>query len=95
MFRRRVRWPSKIYQVPGSFISFGTAEDIAGGEAHRSHDSARGLLAAFEAAAQRAGVLHEIIHEKSLSHRVSERLVDYARLRDLSIVSVPESYDQW
>jgi len=82
-------------QVPGSFISFGTAEEIAGGEAHRSHDSAKGPLAAFKAAAQRAGVLHEIIHEKSLSHRVSERLVDYARLRDLTIVSVPESYDQW
>ena len=82
-------------QVPGSFISFGTAEAIASGEAHRSRESAKGLLAAFEAAAQRAGALHEIIHEKSLSHRVSERLVDYARLRDLTIVSVPESYDQW
>lgn len=82
-------------QVPGSLISFGTAEAIAGGEAHRSHNSAKGLLTAFEAAAQRAAVLHEIIHEQSLSHRVSERLVEYARLRDLTIVSVPESYDQW
>jgi hypothetical protein len=42
-------------QVPGSFISFGTAEEIASGEAHRSHDSAKGLRAAFKAAAQRAG----------------------------------------
>jgi len=82
-------------QVPGSFISFGTAEAIAGGEAHRSHDSAKGLLATFDAAAQKAGVLHEIIHEQSLSYRVPERLVEYARLRDLTIVSVPESYDQW
>jgi nucleotide-binding universal stress UspA family protein len=40
-------------------------------------------------------VLRETIREKSLSHRVSERLVEYARLRDLTIVSVPESYDQW
>ena len=82
-------------EVPGSFISFGAAEAIAGGEAHRSHDSAKGLLAAFEVAAQKAGVLHEIIHERSLSYRVPERLVEYARLRDLTIVSVPESYDQW
>ena len=82
-------------QVPGSFISFGTAEAIAGGEAHRSHDSAKDLLAAFEAAAQKAGLSHETILEKSLSHRVSERLVEYARLRDLTIVSVPDSYDQW
>jgi nucleotide-binding universal stress UspA family protein len=82
-------------QVPGSFISFGTAEAIAGSEAHRSHDSAERLLAAFEAAAQKAGVLHELIHEQSLSYRVPERLVEYARLRDLTIVSVPEAYDQW
>jgi nucleotide-binding universal stress UspA family protein len=82
-------------QVPGSFVSFGVASGIAAGETHRSHDSAQALLAAFEAAAQRAGVLHETIHEKSLVYRVPERLVEYARLRDLTIVSVPESYDQW
>ncbi|HLZ01057.1 MAG TPA: universal stress protein [Bradyrhizobium sp.] len=82
-------------QVPGSLISFGAAGAIAAGEAHRSHDSAQALLAAFEASAQKVGVLHEIIHEKSLSYRVPERLVEYARLRDLTIVSVPESYDQW
>ncbi|WP_038378666.1 universal stress protein [Bradyrhizobium elkanii] len=82
-------------QVPGSLISFGAAGAIAASEAHRSRDSAQALLAAFEAAAQKAGVLHEIIREKSLSHRVPERLVEYARLRDLAIVSVPESYDQW
>jgi nucleotide-binding universal stress UspA family protein len=82
-------------QVPGSLISFGAASGVAAGEAHRSHDSAQALLGAFEAAAQKAGLLHEIIHEKSLSHRVPERLVEYARLRDLTVVSVPESYDQW
>lgn len=82
-------------QVPGSLVSFGVASGIAAGEAHRSHSSAQALLAAFEATAQKAGVLHETIHEKSLSYRVPERLVEYARLRDLTIVSVPESYDQW
>lgn len=82
-------------QIPGSFLSFGAAGAIAAHEGQRSHDSAQDLLAAFEAAAQRAGLLHEIIHEKSLSYRVPERLAEYARLRDLTIVSVPESYDQW
>jgi nucleotide-binding universal stress UspA family protein len=82
-------------QVPGSFVSFGAAGAIAGGAAHRSRDNAQALLAAFEAAAQRAGLSHETIHEESLSYRVPERLVEYARLRDLTIVSVPESYDQW
>src|SRR6516164_10065236 len=82
-------------QVPGSFLSFGVAGGIAAGEAHRSYDIAQALLVAFEAAAQKAGVLHETIHEKSLTYRVPERLVEYARLRDLTVVSVPESYDQW
>ena len=82
-------------QVPGSFLSFGAAGAIAAGEAHRRHDSAQALLAAFEVAARKAGVLHETIREKSLTYRVPERLVEYARLRDLTIVSVPGSYDQW
>jgi nucleotide-binding universal stress UspA family protein len=82
-------------QVPGSLLSFGAAGAIAAGEAHRSHDNSQALLEAFEAAAQKAGVLHESIHEKSLTYRVPERLVEYARLRDLTVVSVPESYDQW
>jgi nucleotide-binding universal stress UspA family protein len=82
-------------QVPGSFVSFGTAGAIASSEARRSHDNAQVLLATFEAAAQKAAVLHETIHEKSLNYGVSERLVEYARLHDLTIVSVPESYDQW
>ncbi len=82
-------------QIPGSLLSFGTAGAIAAREAHRSHDSAQDLLAAFEAAAQKQGLLHEIIHEQSVSYRVPKRLVEYARLRDLTIVSVPASYDQW
>ena len=82
-------------QMPGSFVSFGTAGAIAAREAHRSHDIAQGLLAAFEAAAQKEGLSYETIHEESLSYRVPERLVDYARLRDLTIVSVPATYDQW
>ncbi len=82
-------------QVPGSLVSFGAAGGIAAREAHKSRDNAQDLLTAFEAAAQKAGVLHETIHEESVSYRVPERLVEYARLRDLTIVSVPEPYDQW
>ena len=82
-------------QVPGSFLSFGTAGGIAAGEAHRSLKNAQALLAAFESAAEKAGVLHETILERSRSHQVPDRLVEYARLRDLTIVPVRESYDQW
>jgi len=82
-------------RIPGSFLSFGTAGGIAAGEAHRSRTNAQALLAAFDSVAERAGVLHETILERSLSHRIGDRLVEYARLRDLTIVPVPDSYDQW
>jgi nucleotide-binding universal stress UspA family protein len=82
-------------QVPGSLISFGAAGDIVAGESHRSHNRAQALLSTFDATAEKAGVLHETILERSLTYQVAERLVEYARLHDLTIVSVPESYDQW
>lgn len=82
-------------QVPGSLISFGAAGGIAAGESHRSHNRAQALLSTFEATAEKAGVLHETILDRSLTYRVPDRLVEYARLHDLTIVSVPESYDQW
>jgi nucleotide-binding universal stress UspA family protein len=83
-------------QVPGSFLgSAGNLGSIVASEAHKSRKNARDLLAAFEAAAQKSGVLHEIILERCLTSEVPDLLVEYARLRDLTIVPVPESYDQW
>ena len=35
------------------------------------------------------------VMEKCPTFKVPDLLVDYARLRDLTLVSVPESYDQW
>ena len=84
-------------QIPGHFLS-GSLANIPGiiaGEAEKSRQSARGLLAAFDAAAAKAGVPHETIVERCPTFEVPELLVDYARLRDLTIVPVPESYDQW
>lgn len=82
-------------EVPGSFLSFGNVGAIAAGEAHRSLKNAQALLAAFEQTAQKAGLLYETMLERSLTYQVPDRLVDYARLRDLTIISVPDSYDQW
>ena len=82
-------------QVPGSFLSFGTAGGLAAGEAHKSRKNAQALLAAFDSIAEKAGVLHETILDRSLSHQMPDRLVEYARLRDLTIVPVPDAYDQW
>ncbi|MGE9008582.1 universal stress protein [Leptospira interrogans] len=84
-------------EVPGNILS-GSIPSISGiiaGEAEKSRQSARGLLAAFDAAAEKAGVPHETIVEKCRTFDVPELLVDYARLHDLTIVPVPESYDQW
>ena len=84
-------------QVPGHFLParLPSIPGIIAGEAEKSRKSAKDLLAAFDAAAEKAGVPHETIVEKCPTFEVPDLLVDYARLRDLTIVPVPESYDQW
>ena len=81
--------------VPGHFISNSLVTGMISAETEKSRNNARELLAAFDAAAEKAGILHETILEKSLTLEVPDLLVEYARLRDLTIMSVPESYDQW
>ena len=81
----RATLSGSIANVPG----------IIAGETEKSRKSAKDMLAAFDAAADKAGVLHETYLEKCPTFAVPDLLVDYARLRDLTIVPVPESYDQW
>ena len=84
-------------EVPGHFLSGAIANvpGIIAGEAEKSRKNARDMLATFDEAAKRAGILHETYLEKCPTFAVPDLLVDYARLRDLTIVPVPESYDQW
>lgn len=84
-------------QVPGTFLSSSLVNvgGMAASEAHKSLKNAQALLAAFESSAEKAGISHERVLERSLSYQVPGLFVQYARLRDLTIVSVPESYDQW
>ena len=84
-------------EVPGHFLSGSTANipGIIAGETEKSRKSAKAMLAAFDAAADKAGILHETHLEKCPTFAVPDLLVDHARLRDLTIVPVPESYDQW
>jgi nucleotide-binding universal stress UspA family protein len=84
-------------EVPGHFLSGSTANipEIIAGETQKSRNSARDMLAAFDAAAEKSGIPHETQLEKCPTFAVPDLLVDYARLRDLTIVPVPESYDQW
>ena len=84
-------------KVPGHFLA-GSVVNIPGliaGEAEKSRKSARDMLAAFDVAATKAGIPHETYLEKSPTFAVPDLLVEYARLRDLTIIPVPESYDQW
>jgi nucleotide-binding universal stress UspA family protein len=82
-------------ELPGTFLSFGMVDGIVAGEAQKSRASAQAQLEAFAAAAQKAGLLHETVHERCRSSEVPDRLVEYARLRDLTIVPAPESHVQW
>jgi nucleotide-binding universal stress UspA family protein len=82
-------------QVPGTFVGGSLVGGMVKHEAHESLNNARTLLTAFESAAEKAGVVHERILERCLTQQLSARLVEYARLRDLTIVPVPENYDRW
>jgi nucleotide-binding universal stress UspA family protein len=66
-------------------------------ETQKSAENAEKLLAAFQDAAERRGVFQERIVEQCLPSKVPGVLVDYARLRDLTFVSVPEDgvLDEW
>jgi nucleotide-binding universal stress UspA family protein len=84
-------------QLPGHFIS-GSMVGLPGiiaGEAAKSRRNAQDLIAAFDAATEKFGVSRESILQKCKSFEVPDLLVEYARLRDLTIMPVPESYDQW
>ncbi len=84
-------------EVPGHFLA-GKIANIPGlvaAEAAKSRKNAKDLLAAFDTAAEKSGVSHEMILEKCATHRTPSLLVEYARIRDLTIMPLPESYDQW
>lgn len=84
-------------EIPGHVLSGSIANvpGIIAGEAEKSRKNAKELLAAIDAAASKAGILHEGYLEKCPTFAVPDMLVDYARLHDLTIFPVPESYDQW
>jgi nucleotide-binding universal stress UspA family protein len=79
-------------QVPGSVLghAVGNIPAMVGTEAKKSAANAEKLLAAFEDGAQRSGVFQERILETCLTSEVPSVLVDYARLRDLTILPVRE-----
>jgi nucleotide-binding universal stress UspA family protein len=88
-------------QVPGrlGFVSDAILDvpGLAAAEMRKSADRARSLLASFESAARARDILHDRIVEKCLPSQVPEVLVEWARLRDLTIFAMPanDSVDRW
>ena len=86
-------------RVPGSILGSALLDvpAMAAAEAKKSSTNAETLLVAFQDAAEKRGVFQERILEHCLTSDVPELLVEYARLRDVTIVPVPEGdhVDQW
>ncbi|MBI5320465.1 universal stress protein [Bradyrhizobium sp.] len=73
--------------VPGSFIAPAfNVPAIADAEAKKGREQAEAALAAFQKAAENKGVFEERILGKCHAPEHSGLLVEYARLRDLTIV---------
>src|SRR4051812_40529683 len=74
-------------EVPGSLIApaFLNVPAMADAEARKGREQAEVALAAFEKAAEKHGVFEERILGRCLASDHSGLLVEYARLRDLTI----------
>jgi nucleotide-binding universal stress UspA family protein len=77
-------------QIPGHFLAGFLVGRIVAGETAKSRNNARDLLAAFDTAAEKAGVSHEAVFEKRATIDFPDLLVDNARPRDLTIVPAEE-----
>jgi len=83
-------------EVPGSFIApaFLDIAGMAETEARKGREHAEAALAAFQKAAENRGVFEERIIERCLAPQLPDVLVEYARLRDLTIMATEKFVDQ-
>jgi len=84
-------------EIPSSLISTSllNVPALIAEETRKSRANVDQLLTAFEATAARQDVRFESIRERCLSGEVPDMLVEYARLRDLTIVPVSEDHARW
>jgi nucleotide-binding universal stress UspA family protein len=70
---------------------------IDAAETKKSLTNAENLLVAFQDAAEKRGVFQDRILEECLTSEVPDLFIEYAKLRDITIVPVPEGkqFDQW
>lgn len=75
-------------ELPGSFLSpaFLNVPALADAEARKGREQAEAALAAFQQVAEGRGVFGERILERCHAPEAPRMLVEYARLRDLTIV---------
>ena len=87
------------YRVPGNVLGRVLLDvpAMAAAEAKKSSTNAEKLLVAFQDGAEKRGVFQDRIFEQCLTSEVPDLLIEYARLRDLTIVPVPEGdhIEQW
>ena len=85
--------------VPGTVLgrTLLNVPAMVAAELKKSTVNAEKLLAAFQDIAERNGVFQDRILEHCLTSEVPHVFIDYARLRDLTIVPVPEgdNVQQW
>lgn len=64
-------------EIPGTFLSSSLVDvaGIAAAEARKSLKNAEDLLASFESAAEKAGLLYEKILERCVTYKVSDTFV--------------------
>ncbi len=86
-------------RAPGNLLANALLDiqAMAATETKKSADTAEALLTAFQDAAEKRGVFQERILRHCPVSQVPDLLVEYARLRDITIVPVPdgELFDQW
>jgi nucleotide-binding universal stress UspA family protein len=80
------------FRVPGSVLGNMLLDipAMVATEIKKSATSAEELLSAFQSAAEKEGVFGERITEQCLTSETADVLVEHARLRDLTIVPVPD-----
>jgi nucleotide-binding universal stress UspA family protein len=80
------------FQMPWSPFhkAFPEIPALAAAEEKKSRTNAESLLAAFQDSAKKTGVFQETLVERHQGAGVPDALVGHARVRDLTIVPVPE-----
>jgi nucleotide-binding universal stress UspA family protein len=84
-------------EIPSSLISSPllNVPALIASETQISRSNVQKLLTAFEAAAAKQGVMFETVRDRCLAGEAPDLFVQYALLRDLTIMPVSEDHDQW